>query len=103
MIWRYIWKIKKKLLFFSCTATKNQTRNLILITLPKNTDGMRGNANNILIAKKASLIVIDVLWLIMLHNDNVDNKFQPSILNRSRENNDYKTFCLTEVPTFGII
>ena len=54
-------KNKKKLLFLSSTATKNQTRNLILITLPKNTDGMRGNADNILIAKKASLIVIDVL------------------------------------------
>ena len=48
-------KNKKKLLFLLSTATKNQTRNLILITLPKNTDGMRGNANNILTAKKASL------------------------------------------------
>ena len=33
---------------------------------------------------------MDILVLIMVHNDgNVDKKFQPSILNMSRENQDF--------------
>ena len=45
---------------------------------------------NIKIAKnllKSSFTTVDVLWLIMLHNDwNVDKKFQPFVFNSHKEN-----------------
>ena len=54
--------------------------------MAKNTKYIGENEENIK-AAKSSPTSMDVLYLIMLHNDgNVNKKFEPSILNRSQEN-----------------
>ena len=62
---------------------------------------MGGNVKNIKVAKNL-IKGVRPLWMFKLINDgNFGKKFQPCILNRSRENQVSPNLCLTDGQTEG--